>query len=255
VARPREIYDLLLDGAAVNLPATEVVVGLHYSLCCGSSAGISPNPLLRGTVDWRSPLSGRPLAELAGWLREFDPQRAALGLAAVNAALNSEADMVYEGGALLRGGAARSGIFDWFLPRLRGRRVAVCGRIAGAESLIGRVELCRFPCAGGVDPAAEAQLEEAEWLFIADHTLIDKTLPRLLELAAGATVVLCGPAVPWLDELQQFGIDWLVGMEADDPATLRSLIAEGGDLTAIERAFHYRIVPLGRALGPQRVVA
>lgn len=244
-----ELYDLLLDYANLQIEVERVLVGLNWTLCQAGSTGIAETA---GGGQWRSesstPLAGRTLAELSLWLRKWDRQQAAIGLAAINSAINSEADMVYSEGALFRGNRALLNALDWFLPSIRGRKVA----LIGTENLLAHqhecMELTYLPTSeGALHPAAEVILGKVEWVFVNGQSVADKTLPRVLELSPDANVVLFGPQVPWLEEWRDFGVDFLIGSQIDRCDALYDTIAEGGTLQTLPQAVSFRVCDL-RAL-------
>ena len=69
-----------------------------------------------------------------------------------------------------------------------GKRVAVIGRYPGLEAYAGRFDLTvleRQPSDLDLpDAAAEYLLADADWVFMTATTLINKTFPRLADLAA-----------------------------------------------------------------------
>jgi len=241
-----EVYDLLLDCATVGLPVADLLLGRHYTLCRANAVGLAMSAAPAGwSAPWSGPLRGRPVSELAGWIRAWDRQQAAVGMAAINAALNTEADMVYEDGALVQGSGALAAAFEWFRPRIGDARVVTVGRLPGLENIGDGNTVSVLPERdGALDPAAEMLLPKADWVFLADHCLPDKTFPRLMELARGATVVLMGAAVPWLDELAEMGVDYLVGTEVSAGDDLFHCVAEGAGLDGLAPALRYRIAPL-----------
>ncbi len=241
-----ELYDLLLDYANVQIEVERVLLGLNWTLCQAGSIGIAATAL--GGA-WRSessaPLVGRTLAELSLWLRKWERQQASIGLAAINAAINSEADMVYREGALFRGSHALSNALEWFVPALRGHKVAVIAEDNPFAALDERLELTTLQSReGALHPAAEVMLGNAEWVFVNGQCVADKTLPRVLELATDAQVVLYGPQVPWLDEWRDFGIDFLLGSQIDQHTALYTTIAEGGTIETLPQAVSYRVCDL-----------
>ena len=59
-------------------------------------------------------------------------------------------------------------------------------------------------------------------------TLINKTMPRLLELSRNARVVVAGPSTPLHPLMFDHGIELLGGLIVDDEASLWRAVAEGG---------------------------
>ncbi len=240
--RHEELYDLLLDYAKLETEVEQILVGWNWTLCRAGSVGMAQTRQ-KSDAGEALPLKGRSLSELALWLRKWDHHQASIGLAAVNCAINREADMVYREGGLFKGRQAEQAGFDWFRPLLKGKRVVVAGRAAEyfAEASAAKLEL---PAA--IPPHAPHLLRKAEWVFLPAETVADKTLPRLLELSEEATVVLYGAETPWLDEWRDFGVDYLIGTQVDDADMLTTLIAEGNGALSLSEALSWRVIDLAR---------
>lgn len=250
--RPHEFYDLLLDYAASPEPVCEVVIGLVWTCCRAESIGLAMSPGSQTrTLPWAGTLRGKLLAELAGWIREFEPYRATVGMAAVNAALNEL--LPRPAGVVLQPdptGANNLAVFAHFLPQIRDKQVVVVGRYPGLDEFAATHQLRltvleRQPGPSDMpDTACEYLLPEAEWVFLTASSIPNKTFPRLAELARGATTVLMGPTTPWLPELYHFGIDYLAGVEIADAEQLRATVCEGGGVRLFDGGVRYRIVGL-----------
>ena len=259
---PWAVYDLLLDhAAATDDVAEEVVMGLVWTLCRGGrGTGLAMTPAAAPrTLPWPGTLVGRPLAQLAGWLRDWDPHAASVGLAAVNAVINTQDNPLLARARPLdkpldRGAPGNLAVFAHFLPQLAGRRVVVIGRYPGLDVLARELDLTvleRQPGPGDLpDPACEYLLPAADWVFLTASSLANKTFPRLAELARGATTVLMGPGTPWLAELAAFGIDYLAGVQVTDPGQLRRTVAEGGGTRLFEAGVQYRLASLTDVSSP-----
>ena len=59
-------------------------------------------------------------------------------------------------------------------------------------------------------------------MFITGSALVNKTLPRLLELSRDAYTILTGPSVPLCPALLDLGVDRLAGMAVRDRAAMRA---------------------------------
>lgn len=241
------LYEMLLDYADLIIPVEHLQVGIHWTLCQAGSLGVAATFVGHSGSAVQHPLAGRSLAELSRWLRHWDHRQAGIGLAAVNAAINREADMVYAEGALFKGPRAAQACFDWFLPLVQGQRCVVLGDKSPFSWPLSTDTCHLLPVYQGALPAeAEYLLPRADWVFIPAQTIADKTLPRILELAGDARCVLYGPETPWLDEWQDFGIDYLMGIQIDDAPLLRQQVAEAGDIAQLGQAISYRLVSLNR---------
>ncbi len=245
---PARIYELLLDYASNDTQVTELNIGLVWTVCKARHTGLAMSPgIATRTLSWPGTLIGKTLAELAGWITDWEPYKATVAMAAINCSLNR-----YElpsGLTLLpapdNGNLA---VFDHFLPQLQAKKVVVIGRYPGIERYAEQFNLSiieRQPSLSDYpDPACEFLLPDADWVFLTASSITNKTFPRLAELAQHATTVLMGPTVPWLPELHEFGIDYLAGVEVVDPLKLSQTAAEGGGVRIFDEAVRYRIVDL-----------
>ena len=74
------------------------------------------------------------------------------------------------------------------------------------------------------DPACDFLLPQCDIVLITGSSLINKTLPHLLELCRDATTILTGPTVPMCPALLDFGIDRLAGLVVTDADGLEDRI-------------------------------
>lgn len=245
---PARIYELLQDYAGSDTQVAELNIGLVWTVCKARHLGLAMSPgLPNRTLSWPGTLAGKTLAELAGWITDWEPYKATVAMAAINCSLNR-----YElpsGITLLPApDNANLAVFDHFLPRLQGKKVVVIGRYPGIERYAEQINLSiieRQPTSSDYpDPACEFLLTNADWVFLTASSITNKTFPRLAELAQHASTVLMGPTVPWLPELHEFAIDYLAGVEVIDPIKLCQIAAEGGGVRIFEDAVRYRVVDL-----------
>lgn len=161
---------------------------------------------------------------LTHWVRASDPVRVAVGLATLNALLQPDpAELAHIDAA------------DWLASHGQGRRVALVGRFPFIEELkpqVGCLWVLELGPQPGEYPADQAPLliPQADVVAITSSTLINHTLPGLLELARPETkVMLLGPSTPLTPVLFEFGVDLLSGVQVIDlEATLVS-VAENGN--------------------------
>ena len=254
---PWEIYDLLIEraeSAARDARVEQIVIGLTWTLCqcraeqgLGTGLAMSPMQYTR-TLPWAGTLAQRPISDIIGWIKSWNPFEAAIGLAAINSVLNFSSTTVTSGATALT--TSNLAVFEYFLPRLKNRKVVVIGRYPGLEryqSALDMTVLERTSQEGDLpDTACEYLVPEADWVFLTASSLVNKTFPRLAELASDAVTVLMGPSVPWLKEWADFGIDFLAGVEVCDPDLLSATVAQGGGTRIFDQAVRYRVVDLGK---------
>jgi len=258
MAHPREIYDLLLDYAKGSEVVREVLIGLTWTLCRTENIGLAMSPgTVTRTLPWSGTLVDKSVSELALWVRSWNSFEATVGMAAVNAAINGRSRSGPEGFSPLlergqpistEGTTANLAVFQHFLPQIRGKRVAIIGRYPRLSVFEKEMEMTvieRQPTGGDLpDPASEYVLPESEWVFLTATSIVNKTFPRLVELARDAKLVLMGPTMPWLPELAEFGIDYLAGVSVTDSDALRQTVAEGGGVRIFETGVQYRVLEL-----------
>lgn len=246
--KPAHIYELLLDYAASETRVEALTIGLVWTICKAETMGLAMSPAVyTRTLPWSGTLVGKSLGELAGWITDWEPYKATVGMAAINCSLNAREPPA--GVTLLSPeGNGNLAVFEHFLPQLLGKKVVVIGRYPGIVRYAEQMNLQiieRQPVENDYpDPACEFLIPDADWVFLTASAITNKTFPRLAELAQHATTVLMGPSLPWLPELHDFGINYLAGIEVVDPVKLYETVCEGGGVRIFENGLRYRIVDL-----------
>ena len=253
---PRAAYDLLRDkvsggGSAVD----EVTIGLTWTFCAaGDGLGWAMSPIgATRVLPWPGTLRGRPAAEVAGWIDDWEPYKACVGLAAVNAIVNRPGNPAMDAAAPVADwdGPGNLAVFHHFRPRLKGKKVVVVGRYPGLDKVLDGLDVTileRYAAGNGdlPDPAAEFILPEADWVFLTASSLVNKTFPRLAHLSRDAVTVLMGPSLPWLEDWADFGIDFLAGVRLRDAETAKRIVREGGGTRLFEEGVRYAVADIGR---------
>ncbi|KMW70039.1 MAG: DUF364 domain-containing protein [Limnoraphis robusta] len=246
MTHPREIYDLLLDKSLSNSPIQEIIIGLTWTLCEAEGMGLcmSPGIPIR-TLPWSGTLVNKPASELTSWVKSWESYQATVGMAVINAIINSNSPLSKTAELLSPTGPSNLAVFEYFLPQIRSKRVAIVGRypeLSRYEKEMNLVVIERQPASGDLpDPACEFILPESEWVFLTATSIVNKTFPRLAELSKDATLVLMGPTLPWLSELAEMGVNYLAGVRIINPQALRQTVAEGGGTRIFETGVQYCI--------------
>ena len=246
---PRQIYDLLIEKSSAQTPIRDIIIGLTWTLCQADGMGLCMSPAIpTKTLPWSGTLVNRTIAELAPWVREWEPYQATIGMTAINTAINPHSSLPQRAKPIALLGSSNLAVFEHFLPLIRGRKVAVIGRYPGLSRYENEVEMTvieRKPRDRDLpDPACEYILPESDWVFLTGTSLVNKTFPRLVELSQNARIVLMGPTVPWLAEFAAMGIDYLAGVIVSNPEALRQTVAEGGGVRIFETGVQYRVLAL-----------
>ncbi len=248
---PRRIYDMLLDYCAGGASVGSLTIGLVWTVCREmktDSVGFCMSPgVPTRTLPWAGTLTGKPLIELAAWLKSWDPYQACLAMAAVNCCINARA-LPDSSPLEAVSGRENLAVFDYFLPRLIGQKVAVVGRYPGLEFYREQFDLTVLELNPGPWdlPAAACEyiLPKSDWVFLSASSIPNKTFPRLAELSSDAVTVLMGPTVPWLPQWHEFGIDYLAGIETTNVEALYETAAQGGGVRIFANGLRYRVAEL-----------
>lgn len=244
------LYDWLLGSASGAAAVQQLCLGLNWTLAevdRGLGFAFSPRQVPR-TLSWAGTLRGQPSDRLRRWLLSWDEAEAAVGLAVLNAAINSTDNCARLAEPLGDEAPGHLRVFAHFRPLLEGQRVAVIGHYPGLEQLWqGFAYHCleRRQQDGDLpDSAAEYLLPQADWVFVSASSIANKTLPRLLELSRQAQVVLMGPSLPWLLDWQQFGVDYLAGVRVLDGPAAQQVVMEGGGTRLFAGPVEYALLEL-----------
>ncbi len=227
-----KLYDDLIAAVPHDAVVGECLAGLSWFLVRSLGTGVAMRPReMEEPVRGAGSIAGVKVRDLAARIRSWNCYEAALGLAAINSALNAQASIETNCGEQLDPHANQD-VFDYLLDELRGKRVAVVGHFFGLDRLAGVCELSnleRKPQPGDLpDPACEYILRDQDVVIMTATTLINKTMPRLLELSRGARVVIAGPSTPLHPLMFEHGIDLLGGLIVDDRTSVWRAVAEGG---------------------------
>ena len=88
------------------------------------------------------------------------------------------------------------------------------------------------------DSACEYLLPDCDVVLITGSASVNKTMPRLLELAKDARIVLTGPTVPLCPGLLDLGIQRLNGsVVLDGEGLLQRIVQERSSVSAYSRYF------------------
>lgn len=224
----------------------EHTVNESYGLC------FSPTATTR-VMDWPGTLVGQPVGQMLDWITEWDPCKAVVATATLNAVVNSIFDFQTDSLPLAnleneQNVPPHLAVFNHFAPQLKGAKIAIIGHYPGIERYQDNLDITcieRNPRPGDLpDPAVEYVLPESDWVFITASSIANKTLPRLLQLSRESKVVLMGPSLPWLASWKEWGVDYLAGVEIINPTKLQQTVAEGGGTRIFQTGVNYRLMSL-----------
>jgi len=249
--KAQQIYDLLLD-QNITGKIEEAMIGLTWTYAqVNQQMGLSMSlGQQTRTLPWSGSLRGREAKSVAEWITSWNSHEANLAMATINSALSANNLMLDKTIPISSNVPGNLSVFEYFLPRIRNKRVVVVGRYPGLDTYADKCELSvieRMPGENDFpDTAAEFLIPQADWVFLTATSIPNKTFPRLAELAQDTNLVLMGPTVPWLCELSEFGVDFLAGVKVTDTERLKQTISEGGGTRIFETGVEYHIADIGK---------
>ena len=216
----RLVDDLIESVAHLDCHVKRACVGLHWTVVESKYTGMA-HTYKGGTkveLEWSGDLVGRSAFELATHLRSWQPLEASLGVAAMNSLINPEGEPGNAFEHVVRIGA--------------GKTITVIGRFPSNERIAQVARHVYFlemdPREGELPPyACEEVIPESDIVAITATALINKTLPRLLELSRDATAIVLGPSTPMNNVLFRYGADILAGVRVTDTDELISSVMQG----------------------------
>ena len=220
-----ELYDILLDGIDTAAPVTGTQMGQcwtavetaeHFGMAMTTPVDTAPR-LLSGDY------TGMPLRELAAACRSWNLTEAGYGMAAVNAFYNTPARLAQLNAYEPFDNYCTDGL------DLRGRHIGVVGHLNMPPSILEQAAsvriLERSPRPGDYpDSACDWLLPQCDVVIMTASTLVNKTLPHLLELCRDAYTILAGPSCPLCPGLLELGIDRIAGLVITDVGGMKDKI-------------------------------
>ena len=219
------LYDALIGGISSDAVVadtlmgqcwTAVETGEHFGMAMTTPVDTAPR-MLSGDY------SGMGLRELAQAAKSWNLTEAGFGMAAINAFYNTpqwlEDLHAYEP-------------FENYCTDgldLRGKHIGVVGHLNMPRSVHEQAAsvriLERSPRPGDYpDSACDWLIPQCDVVIMTASTLVNKTLPHLLDLAQNAYTILAGPSCPMCPALLDFGIDRIAGLVITDVEGMKDKI-------------------------------
>ena len=245
-----ELYERLIEPIPDDVPVDEIIVGTSCTMVrAGGAAGAAANqrlesrPRILEEEEWERGMTWRQAASL---ISSWNFLEAGIGAAAINAYYNRESVLMdgiaaYEGVKILESCDTFAAPGDAF----SGKKVATIGHFHYAEHYLEKAGelfvLEREPREGDYpDTACEYILPDMDYIYITGFTLVNKTLPRLLELSGNARVILVGPSVPMAPALFDFGVKELAGTLITDMEKTERYIRHGSHRAVVRSGIPVR---------------
>ena len=212
-----ELYDALIDGITCQDTITKTLAGQCWTAVGTATrfgmAMTTPVDTAPRMLD--SEYTGLALKELAQAAKSWNLTEAGFGMAAINAFYNTPERLValnaYEP-------------FDNYCTDgldLQGKHIGVVGHLNMPRSVYEQAASVRIlernPQPGDYpDSACDWLIPQCDVVIMTASTLVNKTLPHLLELSKNAYTILAGPSCPMCPGLLDFGIDRIAGLVITD---------------------------------------
>lgn len=220
------LYDTIIKRVNSDEPIVSASLGARWGIAhTGTHTGIAMNTPGNSIAPmFPRGIPGLSLREAAEGIKSWNMAEATLALAAVNAYYNTY-ERVDALGVNTKAHYTDSIDFS-------GKTVCFIGHMRGAERVRERAKkvyiIEREPKDGDYpDSACDFILPSCDIAVITGSSIINKTLPHLLELCENAYTVLAGPSVPLCVELLDYGIDMLSGLAVTDWEKMSAHAAEG----------------------------
>ncbi|GAF40724.1 hypothetical protein FC83_GL002871 [Agrilactobacillus composti DSM 18527 = JCM 14202] len=209
-----QIYDELIAQIPTGLRVQQIG-HRQRRLYLKSDTGVGTAMLFQPWDTDLTPWVGQDLKTVAAEIKSWDFQRASIGLAAINSYLN-QADLRQDARLNVLG---QHDVFADYQDQPA--KVATIGHFYYVDKypkLAQRLTVFELNPRPGDYPASATEflLPEMNAVLITGSTLVNKTLPRLLELAQQAEVVLVGGSTPLAASLLDHGISKLAGVVYQD---------------------------------------
>lgn len=238
-----EMYDELIDNIKDNYKVEYAFISPHW-VGVKSEAGLGLAMNMNESTAYSSltgSIKNMNLKDLAVYAKSWDFYEASLGMAAINSYYNGKNNINITDFDNLS-------IFDIIENKVKGKKVTVIGHFPNIERLRSicnlsilerKPDLSRYDLP---DTACEYILPEQDFLFTTAVTLINKTLPRLLELSQNAEIYIVGPTTPLTNIMFKYGIHCLSGSITQNEDAAKDLFLEGATLHQVIKNKHINMV-------------
>lgn len=223
-----EIYDVLIDGIDETCEAEGLFFGEVWAMaCCNGQLGMAMATTGESVVPMFPELSEKfPLKNASNAIKSWNLKEASMMMAACNSYYNSMGKMELLSSYEPYDNYCTAGL------DMEGATVGLVGHLhlpepyRSAAKMIYTIE--RNPRYGDYpDAACDYILPRCDFVIITGSTLINKTLPHLLELCKNTYTILTGPTVPMCPALLDMGIDRLAGLVIENREEMRRRILSG----------------------------
>lgn len=222
------LYDCIIDAVPAGAVLTETFCGERWAMALQEKSaavamftpGSSIPPL------FPEGFCGMEARQAAEGVKSWNFEEASMALAAVNSALNTP--------ERVKALHAEDSMDRYYTHGLdfKGKTVGLIGHLNGPPELRRDAKrvytLEKQPQPGDYpDSACDLLLPRCDIVIITGSSLINKTLPHLLDLCRDAYTILTGPSVPLCPALLEHGLDRIAGMVVTDREGMKNSVLSG----------------------------
>ena len=219
------LYDILIEGIDTDAVVTSTLIGQcwtavetagHFGMAMTTPVDTAPRMLGSNHI-------GMLLSKLAQAAKSWNLTEAGFGMAAVNAYYNTPAKLEQLGTYEPFDNYCTDGV------DLKDKRIGVIGHLNMPSSVYAQAKevliLERNPRPGDYpDSACDWILPQCDVVIMTASTLVNKTLPHLLDLCRDSYTILAGPSCPMCPGLLEMGIDRIAGLVITDVDGMKNKI-------------------------------
>ncbi len=237
-----EILESIIKSIKDDAPVREVRRGLHWTAVvsrhCGLASTVAHGGCSHGAGGgMEGSFTEMTALGLARFSLDNDPAKATLGLAALNSLINTD-----------HGKQQGMDGLNIIKELAGGKNISVIGHFPYLDELAENAKnlwiIEKQPQPGDhTEDAGKELIPQSDIVVITSTTLINKTLPGILELCKpGSVKMLLGPSTPLSPVLFDYGIDILSGsIVTENDVVLRS-VSEGASFMQLKRNGGVRFV-------------
>ena len=212
-----EIYEKLTQPILPDIKIRSSSQGLWWT-CVTSDMGSGMAMTFQDRIGkaWENP-ENLNLHEVAQWIFDWDLRRCSFGMAAINAFWNSH-DMIEKNfkGTIKYNSPGKNTLTEFVSKKLEADQTVVSvGHFPFLDNIVHEnlhiLEKKPQQTRDLPDTACEGVLPRADIALITGSSFVNKSLPRLLELAQNAHIMLLGPSTPLFPGLAQYGVKKIIG--------------------------------------------
>jgi len=224
-----KIYDELIEGISPEIRVEKVVSGHTWTAVMNDAGGFGMAMTTPGETRPRTNIDyqGMPVREVAMLVKSWNFPEASIGMAAINSFYNTKERMD------AFGWEQKDSRFCSFELDLRDKVIGMVGHLKHKDELFAQAKqlyIMEMNAWDGDYPASacEALIPECNILMITGSAFINKTMPRLLDLAEKAFTIVTGPSAPMAPQLvEKFDIQRVAGFIPSDKQLLWQFVSAG----------------------------